>query len=137
MVQVLHHSVEIHLEHSLVHLLHKELGDAVEAELACALEQNHLVAQAPEHLAADERLHGGEEEFLGKLYLVGMGGEHRAYADELHHAALAGQVAHFLVEPFGLVAALEDVAQDERAPTALVVGSPVHEVEGDVERVDV
>ena len=60
-----------------------------------------------------------------------------ANADELADAALRAEVVHLTVEFGGLLAALVDVAQDERTAAALLVGTAVHEVKGYVERVDV
>ena len=57
--------------------------------------------------------------------------------DELHHATLASQVAHLLIESLRRQTALIDVAQYQRMATATMVWTAVHEVEGDVERIDI
>ena len=63
-VQVGYHSIEVHFERGLMHLAYQELGKLVETKLACALEQDDLIAQRLEHLAVDKLLHIAEEELL-------------------------------------------------------------------------
>ena len=63
-VQVGYHSIEVHLERGLMHLAYQKLGELVETKLACALEQDDLIAQRLEHLAVDKLLHIAEEELL-------------------------------------------------------------------------
>ena len=136
-VEVRHHGVEVHLQGGLVHLLHQEFGQLVEAKLAGTLQQDDLVAQGGKHLAADKLFHVREEELFRNLYLVVLLTEFRSDADKLHHAPLASQFTHLLVQFTRHLSALEDVAQYQGAATAPVVGTAVHEVEGDVEGVDV
>ena len=47
-----------------MHLAYQELGELVETKLACALEQDDLIAQRLEHLTVDKLLHIAEEELL-------------------------------------------------------------------------
>ena len=63
--------------------------------------------------------------------------EFRTDTDELHHATLASQIAYFLIKSLWRKTALIDVAQYQRMATATMVRTTVHEVEGDVERIDV
>ena len=116
-----------------MHLLHKQFGDIVETEAACALDKYHLVAQRLEHLAVNERRNVVEEVFLLNLYQVGMLHNLRTDAYYLLNAALHTEVGYFLVEHVERFAGLVDVAEYERALASLVVGAAVHEVERYVE----
>ena len=120
-----------------MHLLHKQFGDVIETEAACALDEYHLVAQRLEHLAVNERRNVVEEVFLLNLYQVGMLHNLRTDAYYLLNAALHTEVGYFLVEHVERFAGLVDVAEYERALASLMVGAAVHEVERNVERVDV
>ena len=136
-VEVGHHGVEVHLQHRLVHLLHEEVGDLVEAKLPRALDEDDLIAQRAKHRRVEKRADAAEEERVLDVYPVGIVRHHRAYADKLLHATLLCQAAHLAIEVGRVHAALLYVAEDERAATVLVVGTAVHEVEGYVERIDV
>ena len=136
-VEVLHHSTKVHFQHGLMHFLYKQLCDLVEAEATRALEQDDLVAQALEDLAMNKGADTLEEELLRDLYFVGILTDNLTDTDELHHAALAGQVADLVIEFSWLLPALEDVAEDERTTAAFMVGTAIHEVKRDVERVDI
>ena len=105
--------------------------------MALALEQDDLVTQTLKDLAMDEGTDTLEEELLGDLYLVGVLTDDLSDTDKLHHATLTGQVADLVIEFCWFLATLEDVAEDERTPTAFMVGTAIHEVQRNVERVDI
>ena len=132
-VEVLHHSAKVHLQHSLMYFLYEQFCNLVETEATRALEQDDLVAQTLKDLAMDEGTDTLEEELLGDLYLVGVLTDDLADTDKLHHATLAGQVADLVIELGRLLATLEDVAEDERTTTAFMVGTTIHEVQRNVE----
>ena len=136
-VEVCHERVEVHFEYRLVHLLLQKLRQAVEAERSRAFYEYNLVAQRAECGAANEAVHTCKEVLFRQVYCARLSRDVGAYAYELVHTALCGQLAHFGIEPLRTLAALVDVAQYERAAAPVVVGAAVHEVEGDVERVDV
>ena len=133
-VQVADQRVEVDLEDSLVHLLLQELGDAVETEGAGALDEHHLVVQLAQGVAAQEIVGGGKERRTLDGERRTLGRDAGAYSDEGVDAALLAQRVHLAVQLLVGHAALEDVAQYERAADSLAAA---HEVEGDVERVDV
>ena len=120
-----------------MHLLHELVGDLVEAELAGAFDEDDLIAQRAEDGGVEERTDTVEEELLLDVDEVGIVGDDGADADELLHATLLSETAHLAVEVSGGHATLLDIAEDKCAATTLMVGTTVHEVEGDVERVDV
>ena len=136
-VQVVHHGVQVYLENCLMHALLQQLADALEAKSAGTLQQHHLVVERTEHSALHKLVDIGKEPFLPHPNLVGRCRYLWADADEAVNAALSHQRRHLLVEPIGLLAALQDVAQDECAAAPLLVGTAGHEVEGDVERLQV
>ena len=90
-VEVVNHSVEVHLKRGLMHLAHKQLGEMVEAKLSCSLQQDNLVVQMFEHLAGYESLNRGEEALLTDVYAVGVFTEVGAYTYKLLHATLHSQ----------------------------------------------
>ncbi len=120
-----------------MHFLHELVRDLVEAELASTLDEDDLVAQRAEDGRVEERTDTVEEELLIDVDEIGIGGDDRADADKLLHATLLSQTTHLTVKVSGSHAALLNIAEDERAATTFVVGTAVHEVEGDVERVDI
>lgn len=136
-IQVFHHGTEIHFQRGFMHFFHQQFREPVETETPGPFQQNHLVAQGTEHIAPDKFLHASEKSFIGYRNLLTLSTDFRAYTNKLHHTALSCQVAHLLIKGSGLLAALENVAQDKCVPASLVVGATVHEVECDVERVDV
>ncbi len=85
----------------------------------------------------DELVDGAEEELLGDLDFVGLLAELRADTDELLHAALHAQVGHLTIELARTQAALEDIAENERSTAPPMIGSTGHEVESNVEGVDI
>ena len=118
-------------------LLLQQFGDSLKAEVSGSLDKDNLVAQLVEGGAGEEVLGGGEEEFLSYEEGLGLSRYFVADADKLVDAALHAEVVHLTIEFAGRFAALVDVAQDERAAAALLVGTATHEVEGYVERVDI
>ena len=136
-VEVLDHGREVNLEDGLVDLAHEELGEAIEAELAGALEQDDLIAEGVEDGAGDKGVDALEERLVGDGYLVGSGTELGADADKPLYTTLLAELRHLAIERLRGESALLDVAEDERAAASLMVGATAHEVEGYVERVDV
>ena len=126
-----------------MHLLLQQLGELVESEAAGPLEQDELAPQATECLAGDEVLHVGKEHLVVDTDFGGLRRHLLPDADELADAPLDGQVGHLCIERLGRDAALEDVTQYERLPQRgalrleLRAVAAAHEVEGDVEGVDV
>jgi len=84
-----------------------------------------------------ELLHILEEELFMYLNLVLFTAEFRTNTDKLHYATLSSQVAYLFVESIWSHAALVDVAQDESMATTTMVRTTVHEVESDVEGIDI
>jgi len=137
-VEIIDQRLEINLQGGLVDLADKQLGKALETKLACAFEQDHLVAERAEGGTMDEVFDGRVKLLLGQLGEGGMvGGDGRTDTDKALHATLADEGGHLCVEGVFVLAALENVAEDERALATLVVGAATHEVEGNVEGVDV
>ena len=137
-VEIIDQRLEINLQGGLVDLADKQLGKALETKLACAFEQDHLVAERAEGGTMDEVFDGRVKLLLGQLGEGGMvGGNGRTDTDKALHATLADEGGHLCVEGVFVLAALENIAEDERALATLVVGAATHEVEGNVEGVDV
>ena len=137
-VEIIDQRLEINLQGGLVDLADKQLGKALETKLACAFEQDHLVAERAEGGTMDEVFDGRVKLLLGQLGEGGMvGGNGRTDTDKALHATLADEGGHQCVEGVFVLAALENIAEDERALATLVVGAATHEVEGNVEGVDV
>ena len=137
-VEIIDQRLEINLQGGLMDLADKQLGEALETKQACAFEQNHLVAERAEGGTMDEVFDGRVKLLLGQLGKGGMvGGDGRTDTDKALHATLADEGGHLCVEGVFVLAALENVAEDERALATLVVGAATHEVEGNVEGVDV
>jgi len=120
-----------------MNFLHKQLRDLIETKAASALKQDDFIAQALEDLAMDKGFNALKEELLCYLYFVGIFTDHLSDANELHHTTLTRQVTDLVIEFRRLFSALEDVAKDECATTAFVVGPTVHEVERDIQRIDI
>ena len=137
-VEIIDQRLEINLQGGLVDLADKQLGKALETKLACAFEQDHLVAERAEGGTMDEVFDGRVKLLLGQLGEGGMvGGNGCTDTDKALHATLADEGGHLCVEGVFVLAALENIAEDERALATLVVGAATHEVEGNVEGVDV
>ena len=137
-VEIIDQRLEINLQSGLVDLAYEQLGEALETKLACAFEQYHLVAERAEGGTMDEVFDGRVKLLLGQLGEGGMvGGNGRTDTDKALHATLADEGGHLCVEGVFVLAALENIAEDERALATLVVGAATHEVEGNVEGVDV
>jgi len=134
-VEVVHHGTEVHLEYGLVYFLLELFRKTVEREVARALEQYHLIAQRAEDIACGKRTAVGEEVFFGYFYPAGKRGYVRSDADEFFHTALTCKVRDLRIKLLTVLAALADVAQYQRAAASGMVGTAVHEVERDVERV--
>ena len=119
------------------------LRDIIQPEIAVltfigdALNQNHLVAQCLKYSAVDERCNVMEEELFGHLYHVGMIHNLRTDTYNLVHTTLHAEFRHLLIELLKWFASLVYVAQNECALASLMVRTAVHEVESNVERVDV
>ena len=82
----------------------------------------------------------GVELLVSDLDPVGLGREFRANADELADTSLQAEVGHLGIERLRRGACLKDVAEHKRLVQALPyrrILAPLHEVEGDVEGVDV
>ena len=105
----------------------------LEAETACALQQQHLVVQLAEHTALHEMLYIAEEVLVGYGYLHGLLRHLVANADETVDATLHTEVGHLTIERGWGLTTLIDVAQHECLATA----TTAHEVEGYIERVDI
>ena len=117
-----------------MHLLLQLFRDLVEAKLTGSLQQHQFVAQTAKGIAGEEMLHIGEEAFVIDTDLICLRRYLGADADKLVDAALHSQVAHLGIERLGSNTTLEDVTEDERLSLRLTT---VHEVEGDIQRVDV
>ena len=137
-VQVLHHGIEVHLEDGLVDLLLQLLRDLVETKRTGAFQQDQFVAQSREGLTGEEMGHTDEERLIGDLDTVCLCGEFRADANELFNTTLHGEFAHLGIEGLGRGSRLEDIAENERLlQTSPPYLTTVHEVEGDIEGVDI
>ena len=91
-VEVLHHGTEVYFQYGLVHFLHQEFRELVEAELACALDEDYLVVELAEHVALYKFAAIVEEVLLACLDEACLCLEFRSYADELLHATFNGEV---------------------------------------------
>ena len=144
-VQVIDHRIEVHLEDGLVHLLFQQLGDTLEAKRTGAFQQHYLVIERTEQITLQELLHVVEEPLLTYLYLRCLTGYLWADTDKTVYAALQNQVGHLTIELRGRLTRLVDITQNqglldlriERRGLRFILNSTVHEVEGDVEGVDI
>ena len=137
-IEIIDQRLEINLQCGLVDLADEQLGETLETKLACAFEEDHLVAERAEGGTMDEVFDGRVKLLLGQLGEGGMvGGNGRTDTDKALHATLADEGGHLGIEGVFVLAALENIAEDERALATLVVGAATHEVEGNVEGVDV
>ena len=66
-----------------------------------------------------------------------VGANLRTYADKFLHTTLFGQVRYFAIQFIVGQSALQDVAQHQCSLLPIVVGTAVHKVESDVQRVDI
>ena len=133
-VKILDHCIEVNLENSLVNLLFKLLRNQVETKRTGALEQNHFIAKRGESIARKEMLDISKELLISYLDLIGLSSEFRSNTNELGDASLNSQLADLSVELGRRYTCLENIAQYERALLSL---STLHEIEGDIERVDI
>ena len=135
-VQVVHHSVEVYLKDGLVYLLLQQFRDALEAEAAGAFQQDGLVVQGMDYGACEERVGRGKEVFLAHGEGIGRCRNLSTNADKFADAALLAEHVHLSVQLGRVLAALVNVAQDEGVSGCRLLAA-AHEVEGDVERMDV
>ena len=105
-------------------------------ELTRSLDEDEFVVEIGENLSLNQFL-GGAEEVAFHWEVVGTGTDFLAYSDDLLYASAACHESDATVERTRKLAALEDVADDECACLLLRVGTTLHEVECDVERMDV
>ena len=137
-VEIVDHGTKIDLERGLVNALDKHLGQLVETKLTGTFYQDDLVVQGAEHLTTGKLSHAGIEIFFGYLDALGLSRNSLADTNELLDAPLFAEFRHFTIELFVGHSALLDVAQDEGlARTAECARSAAHEVECDVERMNV
>ena len=133
-VQVIYHRIQIHLKDGLVYLLFQLFCNLIETKGACPLQQDQFITQTGKGIAGEEMGHVHEELLVGHLDLVGLRREFRTDTYKLLDATLHDQFAHLGIECLGRSARLEDIAENQRLLGSLTT---VHEVESNVERVDV
>ena len=97
-VQVLYHSIEIHLENRFVHLLLQLLRNLIETEVTGPLQQDEFIAQACEDLARKEMLHIGIKELLVDADSVCLGRQFRPDTNKFLHTTLHTEVAHLRIK---------------------------------------
>ena len=119
-----------------MYLLLEQLRDMFKAEAARTFEQDDLVAQLLEDRAGEEILRSGEKVFFGYEESAGVRRKLLADADELVDATLHAEVVHLSVKFLRLLTTLVDVAQYQRPLDSRLLAT-VHEVESDVQRIDV
>ena len=78
--------------------------------------------------------HISKEGFIGYLNLIGLSREFRTNTNELVDATFHSQLAYLGIEGLRGRTRLEDIAQHERLLGSL---STIHEVKGDIERIDI
>ena len=140
MVEVLAYGGEVDFEYGLVDFLFEGGGDVFEVVGAGAFDEYDGVAGFVDDGEVGQEGGGvGVEGLLGcgvgETVLVGC--ELGAYSDELLYAPALYEVGDVGVELAGLDAGLEYVGEYEHAACFVALGATVHEVEGDVERVEV
>ena len=133
-VQVVHQGIEVDLQNSLVHFLLQLLRDVVEAKGARPLDEHHFVTQRLEDMAVQEVLRRGKEILFFYGEETGSSRYGCADTDELVDTPFHTKAVDLSIEGRVGHTTLVDVAQDECAPHARPAS---HEVEGDVQRVDV
>ena len=136
-VQIIDHRIQIHLKDGLVNFLLQLFRDEVEAKRTGTLQKNQFVVQTSKGLARQEMGHTGEELLIGNLNLISLRHQFGTDTDELLDATLHGEVAHLGIERFWGRTRLEHITEDERLFQHPLRLTTVHEVEGDIERVDV
>ena len=71
-VQVLHNGIEINLQRRFMHLPNKQFRQPVETETPCPFDENHLVMQLLEHIAAYQLVNVVKEILLRQLDACGV-----------------------------------------------------------------
>ena len=135
-VEIVNHRVEVHFENGLVNLERETVGEFVEMELTSSLDEDKFVVKIGKSLTLNQFL-GGAEEVAFHWEIVGAGTDFLAHTDDFLDASAACHEGDATVERTREFSALKDVADDEGASLLLRVGATLHEVECDVERMDV
>ena len=121
-----------------MHLLYQQFGELIEAERACSFEQDNFVVQGFKHFAADEIGYVVKEELCFQTFKsLLLSYKSGANADKLLYTTLLYQCCHVGIKLLFGFATLINVAQDKCALAAVLVGTAVHKVECDVERINI
>ena len=82
-VQIIHHSVEVHLEDGLVDFLLQLFGNLIKAKRTGSLQEDEFIVEFTERLRVEKMVHIGKELLVGNLNLIRLSREFRPDADEL------------------------------------------------------
>ena len=137
MVQVIHHCIQVHLKDGLMHFLLQLLRDEIEAERTGTLQQDQFVVETSKGITRQEMGHAGKELLIGNLNLISLRHQLWSDTDELLNATLHSQVAHLGIERFRRSTCLEHIREDQGLLQHPFRLTTVHEVEGDIKRVDI
>ena len=133
-VEIADDGIEIDLKNGFMDFLLQLFGNMVEAEGTRSLDENEFVTKGMEDFTAQELVGRSKERRLADSERRLVGHQARPNADELVYAALLAQVIDLGIELSVSHAALVDVAEYQGAFGSRTTG---HEVEGNVQRVDV
>ena len=136
-IQILHHGIEVHLKNGLVNLLLQLFRNLVEPERTGTLQQDQFMMQSCKGIAGKEMIHVGKELLVGNLDSVSLCREFRTDANKLVDTTLHRQVAHLSIEFIGGRTGLEDITEDQRLRQTACRLTTLHEIEGNIKRVDI
>ena len=120
-----------------MNLLLQLLSDLIKTKRTSTLQQNQFVVQGGKGIARQEMRHTGKELLIRDLNLISLRHQLWPDTDELLNATLHGQVAHLGIERFRRGTCLKHIREDQGLLQHPFRLTTVHEVEGNIKRVDV
>ena len=109
----------------------------VEAEDTCSFQQDDFVVQRADHIAHHKLFHTREESFISNLNIIGMRHDGRTDTYQTVDAALLTEVAYLTIEFCLIHTHLLDITENQGATAPFVVRAAIHEIEGNIQRVDI
>ena len=113
MVQVIDHSLEIHLKNGFMNFLLQQFGDALKTEPACTFQQHQFVGKLTEHCTIHKLFNIMEEMAFGNINQSCLRGYLITDTNEFGHPTVFTHVGHLLIERSQRLATLIDIAENE------------------------
>ena len=133
-VQIIHYGIQIDLQCRFVHLQGQVFRQNVETERPCPFDENHFVVQRIQHTATQQFIRGTIKTCLHAEQTL-YGRQARTDSYELLHTAHSHQTGHAAIQILRRTASLLDITQNQRTFPPRTIGTTVHEVEGDIQRI--